>query len=343
MAGYVDPPAHASDNVSPVTASQVPVGKLTHVGARTNGLPTATESLQSLVTRAYNLAASKVFRRDLIWDTFATVQASRLSHSGAVIQFNFVNDLDDDPANALLVEDYDVLPTPLKSWKTDVTMLEYGKVVTTTALLRGTSMIPVDPEAAERVGRNAASVIDRLAFEPLLLAGGVKNDGTGGSTPVDVTVAAKPSDTLRAAAQKFKENNVTPYANGLYKVIMTPACETALRKEADASGWRYWQIMQEESGGTGDIAAGRVGQYEGFDVHVATTPGLEAVGAVMLGGEALAKGFSAAPGFSQNPGVVVSPPVDKLRRFASIGWYHLVGYSRFRAEAVLTGDLSATT
>lgn len=332
----------ASDNVSPVTDAQTPATKLTHVGALTNGLPTGTDGVESLVTRAYNLAAMGQYRRELLWDTFATVQPSRLSHNGAVVQFNFVNDLDDDPTTAVLLEDYDVLPSPLHSWKTDVTMQEYGKVVTTTALLRGTSMIPVDPIAAERVGRNAAAVIDRLAFAPLLLAGGVKNDGSAGAAPTDVTVVSKPSDTLRAASQLFREKDVAPYANGLYRAVLSPAAETALRKEADAAGWRYWQINQEESGGTGSIAAGRVGTYEGFEIFTANTPGLAAKGAVFLGADALAKGHSAAPGFSANPQVIVSPVVDKLRRFASVGWYHLVGYSRFRAEAVLTGNPGAT-
>lgn len=341
----------ASDNVSPVTDAQNPATHLTHVGARstandaTNGLPTtaAPALAHTLVTRAYNLAAEELFRRELLWDMFATKKATRVSHRGATVQFNFVSDLDDNPANAKLQEDYDVLPTPLTAWSTDVTMEEYGKVVTTTALLRGTSMIPVDPIAAERVARNAASTIDRLAFAPLLVAGGINNDGTPGAAPVDVTVPGKPSDTLRKAAQTFREKDVPPFHNGLYIAVLSPAAETALRSEADAAGWRYWQINQEESGGTGNIARGAVGIYEGFEIHVANTPGLAAKGGVFLGWEALAKGFSTAPGFGPNPGVVISPVVDRLRRFASVGWYHLVGYERFRAESTLTGDVGKAT
>ena len=337
------PNAQASDHVSPVSDAQTPATKLTHVGARdAAGLPTGTGGVESLVTRAYNLAAAAQYRRALLWDLFATVEPSRLSHNGAVVQFNFVNDIDDDPSTSELAEDYDVLPTQLKSWKTELTMKEYGRVVTTTSLLRGTTMIPVDPIAAERVGRNAAATIDRLAFAPLLLAGGVNNDGSAGAIPFDVTVANKPSDTLRAASQRFKEKDVPPFANGRYKAIMCPAAETALRKEADAAGWRYWQINQEEAGGTGSIANGFVGAYEGFDVIVSNTPGLAAKGAVFLGPDGLAKAYSNAPGFSSAPQVVISPVVDRLKRFASVGWYHLVGYGRFRAEAVLTGNPAAT-
>ena len=337
---YADPPAGASDNVSPVVAAQDPTTKLTRSGSVAGALPSGSDNVQSLITRAYNLAAFPTYRRSLLWDSFAMKEATMLSHNGAIHQFNFVNDLDDDPANALLVEDYDVLPTKLTSWSTDIVMREYGKAVTTTALLRGTSMIPVDPIAAERVARSAAGVVDRLAFAPLLAAGGVKNDGTAGGVPVDVTVANKPSDTLRAAVQKFKEANVAPFADGKYVAVMTPACETALKKEADAAGWRYWQI--NDGGSTGNIAAGYVGDYEQFRIHVSNTPGLSAKGAVFLAPEALAKAYSHAPGFASNPQIVVSPPVDRLRRFASVGWYHLVGYARFRAEATLTGNVAAT-
>jgi hypothetical protein len=340
---YTDPPQYASDNVSPVTASQNPATKLTHVGTLTNGLPSNGGQAISdvLVTRAYNLLAYGQYRRELLWDTLATIKPTALTHRGAVAQWTFVNDLDDDPDTAMLPEDYDVLPTPLKSWKTDITLREYGRAVTSTALLRGTTMIPVDPIAAERVGRNMRAVMDRAAFKPVLLAGGVNNDGTVGGVPVDVTVTGKPSDTLRAASQKFKESEVPTFGNGLYKAIMSPAAETALRKEADAAGWRYWQINQEESGGSGNIRTGYVGTYEGFDIMVANTPGLAAKGAVFMGAEALGKMFSTAPGFGPEPQVVVSPVVDKLKRFASVGWYHMVGYARFRAEAVLTGNPAA--
>ena len=337
---YADPPAGASDNVSPVVAAQDPTTKLVRSGSVAGALPAGTDNIQSLITRADNLAAFTTYRRSLLWDALAMKEATSLSHNGAIHQFNFVNDLDDDPANALLVEDYDVLPTKLTSWSTDIVMREYGKAVTTTALARGTSMLPVDPVAAERVARSMAGVIDRLAFAPLLVAGGVKNDGTAGGVPVDVTVANKPSDTLRAAIQKFKEANVAPFPDGKYVAVMTPACETALKKEADAAGWRYWQI--NDGGSTGNIAAGYVGAYEGMRVHVANTPGLSAKGAVFLAPEALAKAYSHAPGFAANPQIVVSPPVDRLKRFASVGWYHLVGYARFRAEAVLTGNVAAT-
>jgi hypothetical protein len=120
---------------------------------------------------------------------------------------------------------------------------------------------------------------------------------------------------------------------------MTPANETALRNEADAAGWRYWQVNQDPGGGSGDIARGEVGVYEGFRIFTSTLVSA-GLGAVFTGNEAMVKAYSMAPGFGSDPAVVVAPVVDRLQRFASIGWYFLGGFARFRSEAVLSGDLA---
>lgn len=338
---YVDPPAGgvASDNVSPVTASQTPANLLVQVGARSSGLPTGSDFMDSLVTKAYDLRAYQFLRRRLLFSDWADTRVTNQSHPGAVIQLNLVNDLDDTVATATLVENFDVLPTPLSSFSTNVILNEYGRVVTSTALFRGTTMIPFDPIAAERTGRNAGATIDKLAYSVLTTAGGITNAGAAnGAVPTDVTISGQPSNTLRAASQAFKDNNVEPFSDGLYRAAITPAAETALRKEADAAGWRYWQVNQDPGGGTGNIIVGKVGSYEGFSIQVTT--GVGAAGGVFVGQGAMVKASSMAPGFGDNPQIVIAPTVDRLRRFASVGWYWLGGFARFRAEAVLTGNLA---
>jgi hypothetical protein len=81
--------------------------------------------------------------------------------------------------------------------------------------------------------------------------------------------------------------------------------------------------------------------YEGVRIVVNNNLGASNV-AYLMGAEALAKVHSDAPGFGPNPRTVVSPVVDKLRRFASIGWYHLVGYSVFRPEALIRVTTAST-
>jgi hypothetical protein len=82
------------------------------------------------------------------------------------------------------------------------------------------------------------------------------------------------------------------------------------------------------------IFQGEVGTYEGVRLVVNNHLTNQGKG-YLMGAEALAKAYSTAPGFGADPKTVVSPVVDKLRRFASVGWYHLVGYSIFRTEALL--------
>lgn len=325
----------AANNVSPLTAddqnSLTGTFGLNRVGARTAGLPTGTDSLQSLVTTSYNLMAFKNLRRRIAFADAATLRPTNLTHQGAVIQLNLIDDLDDDPTLALLDEQYDVMPSRIKSYKSSIILQEWGRAVTTTALLRGTSMIPVDPIAAERVGRNMAGVFDRRALAVLLAAGGITKAGAAGGVPNTITaITAKPSDALRAISEYFKVQDVEPFANGRYRIVMTPQAETLLRKEAAADGWRYWQ--QEGQGESGSILNGYVGTYEGFDIQVANTPGLGTYQVVAMGNEGLAMGMSTAPGYGA-PSVVVAPVVDRLRRFASVGWYWLGDFARFRAEA----------
>ena len=108
--------------VSPVESEYADL--LTHVGAATPDtvLVRGEDNTNSLITRAYDLLAAKPLRDALIFDAFATVRPTRQSHNGAVVRMNFIDDLDDTPSTALLPEDFDVLPTPLKSYWTDITM-----------------------------------------------------------------------------------------------------------------------------------------------------------------------------------------------------------------------------
>ena len=115
----------------------------------------------NLVTKAYELAAWGTLRPELIFDQFATVRATRQSHRGSSEQFTFIADLAE--AVTPLAENLDVDSAAINSTTVEVGMAEYGNAVTTTALLRGTSMIPFDPVAAERVGYNAAQSVNTLA------------------------------------------------------------------------------------------------------------------------------------------------------------------------------------
>ena len=274
----------------------------------------------NLVTKAYELAAWGALRPELIFDQLATVRATRQSHRGSSVQFTFIADLAE--AVTPLAENLDVDSAAINSTVVEVGMSEYGNAVTTTALLRGTSMIPFDPIAAERVGYNAAQTINTLARTALDAS---TNTIPGVAGPMSTAVLQEGVLTLKSA-------NVRPFTGGLYVAVITPKQEAALKAEADAAGWRW--VVGTNPGGMNSIYQGEVGVYEGVRIIVNNAM-TDADTGYMMGAEGLAKGFSSAPGFGPNPRVVVSPVVDKLRRFASVGWHHLVGYKIFRDEAVL--------
>lgn len=286
------------------------------------------------VTKAYDLAVYPALRPELIFDQFATVRASNTTHRGGSVRFSFVDDIAEQTTP--LLENIDVDSVTLSSKALTVSMREYGTAVTNTALIRGTSMIAMDPLIAERVGYNAGLSIDTLARTALDATSVTYDDNTTGtvgsvgniSNPLDGAVLREGVALLRAA-------NVRPLRGGNYVAVISPYQAQQLMSETTDTGFRW---MVGYAGGTSaagnSIFMGEVGTYEGVRLVVNNHLTNQGKG-YLMGAEALAKAFSTAPGFGPNPKTVVSPVVDKLRRFASVGWYHLVGYSVFRTEALL--------
>lgn len=294
------------------------------------------------VTMAYNLVAYPSLRPQLILDQFATVRATKQTHRGSSVRFSFVDDLAE--ATTPLLENIDVDSAAMEAKGLVVPMQEYGNAVTTTALLRGTSMIPIDPLVAERVGYNAGASIDTLAGTALQAGSVTYDDGTVGTVETVDDPDGLSSAGLREAVLKLQEANARPLRGSYWTLIASPAQVMALRGEAITSsnqaGWRD-VTMREEGMAGNNIFYGQVGTYEGVNI-IANNHMPDPNKAVLLGAESFAKVYSNAAGFGATPNTVVSPVVDKLRRFASIGWHHLVGYSIFRTDSLVYIDTTST-
>jgi len=292
------------------------------------------------VTKAYDLAVYPELRPQLIFDQFATVRATRLTHRGGSVRFSFVDDITDQTTP--LLENIDVDSVSMSSKALTVSMDEYGTAVTTTNLLRGTSMIPIDPLVAERVGYNAGKSMDRIAKTALDVASVTYDDATTTSiTEIGSSSTYLNSYLLQEGVSLLEEANVRPFMGEAYVLVVSPKQAQHLKAENTNQGWRY-VTSRNEGAGMNSIYRGEIGMYEGVRIVVNNNLGASTTG-YLMGAEALAKVHSNAPGFGPQPRVVVSPVVDKLRRFASIGWYHLVGYNVFRPEALIrvttTGNL----
>jgi len=342
--------APGSAYVSPVAEGDI--GTLTTVGSRISGGAQAANAAggktwaETQVTTAYDLVIEKAYRDSLVFDQFATKRPTRLTHNGAVVSFPLANDIADDVAGATLDEHYDVLPSHFATAHVDIGMKEYGRVITRTNLVRGLSMAPFDPIASERIGRNAVSTMDRIALATLYASGGVSASkdpsvfGTPGSTPAAIApTAGKPTYTLQDVAQHFQEQNVDTFENGLWLAVVSPASITSIRRESDIAGWRYWQINQDPGGGTGSVSRRMVGEYENFMFMVSNR--LTAGKDIFLGADALAKVYPNVEGYGPQASSEVAPVVDRLRRFWSTGWLWTGGYGRYKAEGIVTSDLTA--
>ena len=286
------------------------------------------------VTKAYDLAVYPALRPELIFDQFATVRATNTTHRGGSVRFSFIDDISEQTTP--LLENLDVDSVTLTSKALTVTMREYGTAVTNTALLRGTSMIALDPVIAERVGYNAGLSIDTLARVALDQTTVTYDDGSSASVGSIGNLSGPLTGAhLRNGVATLRSRNVRPLRGGNYVAVLSPYQAQHLMSETTDTGWR-WMVGYAGGEGTAgnSVFMGEVGTYEG--VRIVVNNHLTDLGrGYLMGAEALAKAFSTAPGFGPDPKTVVSPIVDKLRRFASIGWYHLVGYSIFRADALL--------
>lgn len=293
------------------------------------------------VTKAYDLAVYPSLRPELIFDQFATVRASNTTHRGGSVRFSFVDDIAEQTTP--LLENIDVDSVTLSSKALTVSMREYGTAVTNTALIRGTSMIAMDPLIAERVGYNAGISVDTLARTALDSTSVTYDDASTASVgSVGNATGPLTGSHLREGVARLRAANVRPLRGGMYVAVISPYQAQHIMSDTTDTGWR-WQVGYAGGQGTAgnSVFMGEVGTYEGVRIVINNHLGTQGKG-YLMGAEALAKAYSTAPGFGPQPGTVVAPVVDKLKRFASVGWYHLVGYNVFRAEALLHINTQST-
>jgi N4-gp56 family major capsid protein len=293
---------------------------------------------------AWEKLAYFALRPELYFDPIADVKGENLTAEGSPsVKFNIVADL--AVASTALNESTDVTPASLSDSTVTVTLAEYGNVVQTTALVRGTSMIPIDPVVANVVGFNAGVSIDTIVRD-VLVAGTNVRYASGGATDPTARNTVEPGDVLVAAdvryvVAKLRGANVVPNAGGLYTGFVHPDVSVDLTSETDLAGWRAPHAYNEP----GAIWAGEVGAFQGvrfietprapvFADAGSSTTLTDVYASLFTGKQALAKAYSKMDGNGPTPRLSPSPVTDKLRRFTGMGWYWLGGYARFREASL---------
>lgn len=308
-------------------------------------MPFTQVSSLSLNQTAFEKLAYYALRPEMYFDQFAEVEATNATNPGATHTFTIFQDL--AVADSAISETVDVTPVALSNSQVSVTMQEYGNAVVTTAKLRATSFINVDPVAANAVGYNAGISIDTVC-RSVLEAGSNVSFGSGGSTVATTRLTLSVDDTLtandvRRTVAQLRGANV-PTIGGSYVGFIHPDVSYDFRSATDASAWRTPANYVNPEG----IYNGEIGMFEGvrfmesprapkftnaFNGAGAAGTG-DAYGTLIMGRQALAKAVSNNGEYGSQPTMVYGVVTDVLKRHQPVGWKHFVGYGIFRQEAL---------
>lgn len=289
-------------------------------------------------------------RPELYFDRVADVGTTRQSMPGAAVVFSIQADL--AAATATLDESVDVDALALSNSQVTLTLLEKGNAVVTTAKLRNTSFVEIDPIVANVVGYNAGLSIDTIAADKLAAGTNVRY-ATGGATDPTARNTVEPGDILtawdvRRALADLRGANVATI-NGMYVSYIHPDVSFDLRGETGAAAWRDPHTYSAP----GEIWNGEVGSFEGFRfVETPRAPVFADAGSsttltdvyrtMFLGRQAMAKAYSTGEGNGSLPRVIMGPVTDKLRRFVPVGWYWFGIYGIFRQAALRAVESSSS-
>jgi N4-gp56 family major capsid protein len=233
-----------------------------------------------------------------------------------------------------LTETEDVVSAEVTDSKIIFTPVEYGKVVTTTALASLQTGGKIDLAVARLVGDNVAKTMNVLAIRALeasanlVLPGAVANEAALVAT--DVMTAA----VLNKVYNKLARTNIPTVRNGLYVAFMHDDVIADLRAGASAGDWT--DVVKYADPAT--ALRNEVGVYKGFiivrnnDCLLTADAGAAAVDSYkssFLGFNGLGLAVSKAPG-------MVITQNDKLNRFVNMGWHGVMKFGLVDTDAVWT-------
>jgi N4-gp56 family major capsid protein len=292
----------------------------------------------NLVTTAYDKLVEYALRSMPLFRVFATKRIADQSHPGDSIKFNLYDDLAVATSTLTETTDPDSVQVPDTNVVT-VTLGEYGNATLTTRKLRLFALSDVDVGVANIVAYNMANSLDEVVRGVLRQGTNVTRENAGsmlfnaGATnAVDGDDLMKSRD-IRASVAKLRARSAMPWDGSHYIATIHPDVSYDLRSEAGSSA--TWRPPHEQSAAS-SIWAGNIGAYEGaiFIESPRTYQATDGSGSepvhrtILVGQQALAEVVA------EEPHVVVGPVVDKLMRFRPVGWYGVLGWARYREDAI---------
>jgi N4-gp56 family major capsid protein len=292
-----------------------------------------TAGSAGLVQKAYDRLLEFALRSEPLIRSVADKRPTNQSVPGSTVVLQRYVDL--AAATTALTETTDpdavAMSTPTS---VTITLNEYGNSVLVTRALELFSLADVDPAIANIIAFNLADSIDSVAMTTLRGGTNVIYSGSTATSTATITAAATISSAnIRRAVAKLRANKTTGRKGSLYWTGIHPEVSHDLRAETGSAGW----LLPNQYGSSQDrIWAGEIGTYEGaYFVESArlynATDGASSARnyrTIICGQQALAEAVA------EEPHVVIGPVVDKLMRHRPMGWYGVLGFARYREEAL---------
>ena len=301
----------------------------TSTGSSTLG---GTAGGAGLVQQAYDRLLEFALRSEPLIRSVADKTPARQSIPGSTVVLQRYVDLAQNttPLSETVDPDAVAMSTPTQ---VSITLNEYGNSVLVTRALELFSLADVDPAIANVIAFNLADSIDTVAMETLR---GGTNKIYGGSATSTATVAATStidSADIRKAVAKLRSAKAVGRKGSLYWAGIHPEVSHDLRAETGSAGW----LLPNQYGSSQDrIWAGEIGTYEG--AYFVESPRLysatDGAASAKVYRTILAGQQAMAEAVAEEPHVVIGPVVDKLMRHRPMGWYGVLGFARYREEAL---------
>jgi len=291
-----------------------------------------TAGSAGLVQKAYDRLLEFALRSEPLIRSVADKRPARQAIPGSTVVLQRYVDL--SAATTALTETTDpdavAMSTPTS---VTITLNEYGNSVLVTRALELFSLADVDPAIANIIAFNLADSIDSVAMTTLRGGSNVIYSGSTATSTATVTAAATLSSAnVRKAVAKLRANKSVARKGSMYWAGIHPEVSHDLRAETGAGGWR----LPHEYNSNENIWAGEIGSYEGAyfvessRLYSATdgSSSAKVYRTILCGQQALAEAVA------EEPHVVIGNVTDRLMRFRPMGWYGVLGFARYREEAL---------
>lgn len=306
--------------------------------ATTPGL--ATE----LVQPTYDLAVKEARKALPTIRQFVDVRPEQPAMRGSSVtmeRFEWFSEAVVTAAKTPLTEEADVDSTKMpKPTPVTITPNEYGFAVTSTRKLSNRVFAPFDGFKARAIALHLTRVIDELLQDTLVAEVTGANVLYGGDATSNATIDINDKVTaslVRKVVSEFRANNVETWDGQFYGAVVHPYIVHDLREETGSGSWR---VPNEYGTNQSKIWAGEFGEFEGVrfvqNNLVRITQDGSGTGADQI--HPIQSYFFGRRGLAEHvveePHVVVGPVTDKLKRFATLGWYGDFGFKVYDAGCI---------